>query len=99
VWRVRFSPAKGRRIAAKIEWYYTPEHGSWLNVAECELPVVKRQCLKGRMLVLEAAEPETDAWQRRRSHRPALTGSSQQIPRTSSSSDLIQLQMNRNQID
>ena len=31
----RFEPAEAHRLAAKIEWHYTPEHGSWLNVAEC----------------------------------------------------------------
>lgn len=34
----RFPPAEARRIAAKIEWHDTPEHASWLNIAECELP-------------------------------------------------------------
>jgi len=33
----RFEPAEARRIAAKIEWHYTPEHGSWLN---CQIAVV-----------------------------------------------------------
>lgn len=33
----RFTPAEARRIARKVEWHYTPEHGSWLNIAECEL--------------------------------------------------------------
>lgn len=41
----RFDPREARRIAAKLEWPYTPEHGSWLNVAECELSVPARQCL------------------------------------------------------
>ena len=36
----RFSPEQARRIAQKIEWHYTPEHGSWLNMAECELSVL-----------------------------------------------------------
>lgn len=40
-----FAPEEARRIAAKIEWHYTPEHGSWLNMAETELSVLSRQCL------------------------------------------------------
>ncbi len=41
----RFPPEQARRIAAKLEWHYTPEHASRLNVAECELSVLERQCL------------------------------------------------------
>jgi hypothetical protein len=41
----RFEPAQARRIASKLEWHYTPEHGSWLNIAECELSVLARQCV------------------------------------------------------
>ena len=44
-----FEPAEARRIAAKIEWHFTPEHGSWLNMAECELSVLARQCLNRRI--------------------------------------------------
>lgn len=62
----RFDPAEARRIASKIEWHYTPEHGSWLNIAECELSVLKRQCLKGRVPTLEAVEQKASAWQDRR---------------------------------
>jgi hypothetical protein len=45
----RFPPDQARRIARKLEWHYTPEHGSWLNMAECELSVLSRQCLKRRI--------------------------------------------------
>ena len=62
----RFDPAEARRIASKIEWHYTPEHGSWLNMAECELSVLKRQCLKGRLPTIEAVAEKVSAWQQRR---------------------------------
>jgi transposase len=62
----QFEPAEARRIAAKIEWHYTPEHGSWLNIAECELSVLKRQCLKARMPDLDTVNREVAAWQQRR---------------------------------
>lgn len=65
----RFEPAKARRIAAKIEWHYTPEHGSWLNIAECELSVLKRQCLRARMTDLETVTRAVAAWQKRRNHQ------------------------------
>jgi len=62
----RFDPAEARRIASKIEWHYTPEHGSWLNIAECELSVLKRQCLKGRAPTIDAVDQKVAAWQERR---------------------------------
>ncbi len=62
----RFKPAEARRIAAKIEWHYTPEHGSWLNIAECELSVLKRQCLRARIPDLETMAKEVAAWEQRR---------------------------------
>ena len=62
----RFEPAEARRIAEKIEWHYTPEHGSWLNIAECELSVLKRQCLRARMPDLETVTKEVAAWEQGR---------------------------------
>ena len=62
----RFEPAQARRIAAKLEWHYTPEHGSWLNIAECELAVLARQCLDRRIPNKSALEQEITAWQSRR---------------------------------
>jgi hypothetical protein len=64
----RFPPAEARRIAAKIEWHYTPEHASWLNIAECELSVLKRQCLKRRLPDLATVQQEVAAWQTRRNN-------------------------------
>ena len=40
-----FDPATARRIAEKVEWHYTPKHGSWLNVAECEFAILTRKRL------------------------------------------------------
>lgn len=40
----RFAPEEARRIARKLEWHYTPEHRSWLNMAEVEPSVLVRQC-------------------------------------------------------
>jgi hypothetical protein len=62
----RFEPAQARRIASKLEWHYTPEHGSWLNIAECELAVLARQCLDRRIPDKDALEVETAAWEMRR---------------------------------
>ncbi len=67
----RFPPAQARRIAAKLEWHYTPEHGSWLNVAEIELAVLARQCLDQRFADQERLERAVTAWaaQRNAEHR------------------------------
>ena len=62
----RYPPVEARRIAAKIEWHYTPEHASWLNIAECELSVLRRQCLKSRMSEMEAVQAKAIAWQNQR---------------------------------
>lgn len=62
----RFEPAQARRIASKLEWHYTPEHGSWLNIAECELSVLARQCLDRRLPDKATLEREAAAWETRR---------------------------------
>ena len=38
-----FGPAEARRLVERIEWHYTPKHGSWLNMAEIELSVLARR--------------------------------------------------------
>ena len=58
----RYSPAEARRIAEKIEWHYTPVHASWLNIAECELSVLRRQSLRSRLPDLVAVTKKVAAW-------------------------------------
>lgn len=65
----RFEPEEAHRIANKIEWHYTPEHGSWLNMAECELSVLARQCLSRRIPDIEVLRCETAAWEAQRNAR------------------------------
>jgi hypothetical protein len=40
-----FPPQQARRILARLEFHYTPKHGSWLNQAEIEISIVERGCL------------------------------------------------------
>jgi len=61
-----FGPAEARGLATRIEIHYTPEHGSWLNVAEIEQSVLARQALKRRIPTLEAMREATTAWADRR---------------------------------
>jgi hypothetical protein len=44
-----FPPEQANRILKRLEFHYTPKHGSWLNMAEIELSVFSRQCLDRRM--------------------------------------------------
>ena len=61
-----FSPTEARRLAEKLQIHYTPKHGSWLNMAEIELSVLRRQCLDRRVLNFETLQAEVSAWQERR---------------------------------
>jgi hypothetical protein len=58
-----FDPAEARRILTKIEFVYTPKHGSWLNIAECELSVLSRQCLNRRLESTDILCREVAAWE------------------------------------
>ena len=56
-------PAKqAHRLANRLEIHYTPKHGSWLNAAEIELSVYKRQCLNRRIPTIEQLVQETEMW-------------------------------------
>lgn len=66
-----FEPAEARRLTEKLEMHYTPKHGSWLNMAEIELSVLARQCLKQRLADQAAVERETMAWATRRNAKEA----------------------------
>jgi hypothetical protein len=62
----RFTPAEARRIARTVAWHSTPEHGSWLNIAECALRVLERQCLARRLPNIATLTREVAAWEQRR---------------------------------
>lgn len=66
-----FPPDEARRIAEKIEFHYTPKHGSWLNMAEIELSVLSRQCLCRRIADQVTLRHEIQAWQTRRNAQSA----------------------------
>jgi hypothetical protein len=57
-----FPPAEAKRLADKLEIHYTPKHGSWLNMAEIELSVLARQCLRRRIPADTILAAEVDAW-------------------------------------
>jgi len=57
-----FPPAEAKRIWDRLELHYTPKHGSWLNIAECELSVLSRQCTRRRIPDEQALVDEVTAW-------------------------------------
>lgn len=64
-----FPPAEAKRLADRLEIHYTPKHGSWLNIAEIELSVLKRQCLAGRIDCIEKMRAQVVAWNTDRDNR------------------------------
>ncbi|ASJ75756.1 hypothetical protein IMCC3135_28520 [Granulosicoccus antarcticus IMCC3135] len=50
----------------KLEFVFTPKHGSWLNMAECEFSVLARQCLDRRIADVPTLTKEIAAWQTHR---------------------------------
>jgi transposase len=61
-----FIPSEARRLLDKLEFYYTPKHGSWLNMAEIEFSVLNRQCLNRRISSQETLIQEVEAWESQR---------------------------------
>ena len=58
-----FPPAKARAYVKRIEFRYTPKHGSWLNIAENELSTMTRQCVSGRLFEsINKLQSEMKAW-------------------------------------
>ncbi len=68
-----FPAEEARRITRKLEFHYTPKHGSWLNMAEIEISVLSRQCLRRRMPDREMLRREIAAWQTERNEQRATT--------------------------
>ena len=61
-----FPAPEARRIAQRLEFHYTPKHGSWLNMAEIEFSVQARACLRGRNADEDRLEKAVDACVRER---------------------------------
>ena len=57
-----FEPSEALRLKERIEWHFTPKHGSWLNMAEIEIGVAQRQCLDKRIATQQEVERELIAW-------------------------------------
>lgn len=66
-----FEPQEARRIVRKLEFHYTPKHGSWLNMAEIEISVLDRQCLDRRLAEVSIVRSEVLAWETLRNDQHA----------------------------
>lgn len=63
-----FEPQDARRLADRLDIHYTPKHGSWLNMAEIELSVLKGQCLNRRIADMQSVQSEVAAWETNRNN-------------------------------
>jgi hypothetical protein len=61
-----FEPERAKKILDKLEFVYTPKHGSWLNIAEIELSVLARQCTHPRIATKTDLAEAIRHWQARR---------------------------------
>lgn len=66
-----FAPSEARRLVCRIEFHYTPKHGSWLNMVESEIAVLSRQCLDRRIPEMELLQREITAWEAARNQQKA----------------------------
>lgn len=64
-----FPPAEARRILDRIEFHYTPKHGSWVNMAETEIGIMNSQCLDRRLDSVPLIAREVAAWEDSRNAR------------------------------
>jgi hypothetical protein len=66
-----FPPAQARHLARMVEFHYTPEHSSWLNMAEVEISVLTEQCIGRRLGSHKILANEIAAWETDRNDRKA----------------------------
>lgn len=57
-----FPPDVAKSLLDRLEFHFTPKHASWLNIAEIEISVLSRQCLKGRIPSKEQMVQKVDSW-------------------------------------
>lgn len=64
-----FSKREAGRILNHVEFYYTPKHGSWLNMAEIEINIMDRECLNRRIGEASTLVKEINSWERDRNQK------------------------------
>ena len=58
-----FDPKKARELTKRLEFHYTPKHGSWLNIAEISISILSIQCIDRRIPTLDLLNDELYAWE------------------------------------
>lgn len=66
-----FAPAEAHRLAERLEIHHTPKHGSWLNMAEIELSILSRQCMRGYFENRQQLTRRIVRWERDRNRTQA----------------------------
>jgi hypothetical protein len=66
-----FNPSLARKLTSRLEIHYTPEHGSWLNMAEIENSAMAKQCLARRIPTKQDMSKQTNAWADQRNETKA----------------------------
>jgi hypothetical protein len=66
-----FAPAEAHRLAERLEIHHTPKHGSWLNMAEIELSILSRQCMRGYFENRQQLARRIGCWERDRNRTQA----------------------------
>jgi transposase len=64
-----FKPKEAKKLWDRFDFVYTPKHGSWLNMAEIELQVLNKQCLKRHLSTIEDVKEQVKAWNDDRNNR------------------------------
>lgn len=64
-----FEPEEAKRLWDRLEFVFTPKHGSWLNMAEIELHVLNGQCVNRHIPTMDKVKQEINAWQDNRNNK------------------------------
>lgn len=61
-----FGKQEAKNILKRIQFHYTPKHASWLDMAEIEIGILNRQCIRGRIPTEKALKRKVRVWSRER---------------------------------
>ena len=64
-----FGKEETRAIMSRIRFHYTPKHASWLDMAEIEIGILDRQCIRGRIPTEEALKEKIRVWKKERNRQ------------------------------
>lgn len=67
-----FGKAETKKLMRRITFHYTPKHASWLNMAEIEIGVLAKQCIRGHRPTEEKLKAAISAWQTHRNRKRAM---------------------------